>query len=247
MKNINDTLRKTLEEKATEYLNTKFTLTEFAEDSNHPDQYKVHGTILRYDVPVNVEVTFVKDGLEPRYWLITDESITMLSRYIGAIKLSKDVCVTDPCYNRDVWCMTQLNNVKPGLWDVHASIDEIDFWGKRTYILELFHRDSIREQIKELSWKECAELGVDSGQMSVFDDAYYRRKNGSEADFEADESVRDSFYDTCCNLSQNYVGIYRAGNRAVGVVCSSGCGDGSYPLEVKEIDGKIVAMKISFM
>lgn len=30
MKNINDTLQKTLEEKATEYLNTKFTLSEWA-------------------------------------------------------------------------------------------------------------------------------------------------------------------------------------------------------------------------
>jgi len=247
MKNINDTLHKILEEKATEYLNTKFTLTEIAEDPDHPDQYEAQGTILRYDASVNVEVTFTKDGLEPRYWMIADESITMPSKHIGTIRLSKDVCVTDPCYNRDVWCMAQLDNVNPGLWDVYASIDEIDCWGKRTYILELFHRDSTREQTKELSWKERAELGVDSGQMSVFDDAYYRLKNGSEADFEADKSVRDRFYDICCNLSQNYAGIYCAGNRAVGVVCSSGCGDGSYPLEVKEIDDKIVAMKISFM
>jgi len=35
--------------------------------------------------------------------------------------------------------------------------------------------------------------------------------------------------------------------KATEYFCASGCGDGSYPLEVKEIDGKIVAMKISFM
>lgn len=247
MNDTNDTLRNELEERATKHLNTQFTLTEYAEDPADPDQYVTLGTILRYGDHANVEVTFKKDGLEPWYWKITDENITMLSKRIGTIKLDKDVCVTDPCYNRDVWCMTQLNNVKPGLWAVYASIDKIDTWGKRTYILELSHCDFVNKEIEELNWTECAVLGVDSGQMSVFDDAYYRRKNGSEADFEADKSCEEKFYDTCCNLSQDYVGIYSVDDIAVGVVCSSGCGDGSYPLEVKEIGSEIIAMRINFM
>lgn len=247
MKNINDTLSKTLEKKATDYLNTRFTLKEYKEDPAHPNRYLAYGTILRYDAPANVEVSFLKDGPEPRYWMITDENITIPATHIGTINLSRNVCVTDPCYNRDVWCMTQLDNVKPGLWDVYTATDEIDCWGERTYILELNHCDLTREMIKEQRWIERASLGVDSGQMSVFDDEYYRRKNGSEAEFEADKLYSKRFYDACCTLSRNYGGIYYIDNKAVGVVCSSGCGDGSYPLEIKEIDNKIVAMKINFM
>jgi hypothetical protein len=68
---------------------------------------------------------------------------------------------------------------------VNVCIDTIDCWGERCYILELEHR---RVSLpNEPNWEERFRLGVDSGTMSVIDDAYYRRKNGSSEDFESDE------------------------------------------------------------
>ena len=242
-----ENIRNTLEEKASAYISRPFTLIDFAEDASDQKKYLVHGTIQRYNATVNVEVTFKKDGLEPRYWYITDETITMPSSRIGTITLGETVCVTDPCYERETWCATELRNVRPGLWDVFTCVDEIDCWGKRTYVIELFHRDVQQMDLEKLEWIERASLGVDSGQMSIFDDKYYRTKDGSAEIFEADEACKNTFYESCCSLSLNYAGIYRTGGKAVGVVCASGCGDGSYPLSIKEIDFKVVAIKINFM
>lgn len=249
-----DALHEILEKKAAGYLNTPFKLVSYGDDPDFKDKYAAHGTILRRGTTVNVAVTFTKADFEPTYWRITDDRIAMPSHRLGVITLGKDVCVTDPCYDRSVWCMTQLHNVKPGLWCVRASIDEIDSWGKRLYVLELAHRDSTSQE-DGFMWKEHSELGVDSGMMSVIDDVYYRRKNGSAEEFEADETAKDRFSDECSSLTYGFVGnrhtryagIYRAGNKAVGVICSSGCGDGAYPLDVVEADGEIVAMRINFM
>ena len=76
----------------------------------------------------------------------------------------------------------------------------------------------------------------------------YRRYNGSVEEFESDESKHEHFLEKCYNLTDdNRAGIFKYNNQKVGVVCSSGCGDGCYPLYVVEKDGEIVAMRINFM
>lgn len=242
-------LKKNFEEKAAEFLKAAFMLEDYTEDADFPTQYAVRGVIQRYGKPVNVVVNFEKEGLRPVYWSITDEVITLPTKRIGKIKLGKDVCVSDPCYDRSVWCMTQLHNVFPGTWEVEAGIGEIDSWGERIYILSLYHLNIPIKQREKLEWDEYGSLGVDSGQMSVFDDQYYRRKNGSAEEFEADQGYKEAFYGKCCDitLSAAGVGIFSAGAEAVGVVTSSGCGDGTYPLYVATRGGEIVAMRISFM
>lgn len=243
----NGDLKVTLEKTIISYLQTGFRLRGYDDDPDDPLKFIVNGIITRHGKPANVKVSVNKEGIKPWYWSITDDDIIMPLRLVGQLELGKDVCVTDPCYTRDVWCMTQLHNVKPGIWAAWASIDTIDTWGERTYVLELQHSSLTKEEFENMAWSEYAELGVDSGTMSVIDDRYYRRKNGSAEAFESDTALRDKFSDVCFALSSQYAGIYHANNKAVGVVCSSGCGDGGYPLEVSEIDGEIVAMRINFM
>ncbi len=139
----------------------------------------------------------------------------------------------------------KLGNVKPGIWVVSVCIDTLDSWGKRCYVLELRHR-SVKNRAR-LAWDRHGELGVDSGTMSIFDDAHYRRKNGSVEEFEADLKAKDSFTDKCFHLTDEYAGIYNANNKGVGVVCSSGIGDGEYPLYTVVKEGEIVAMEIRFL
>ena len=239
------TEEKILKNKVSAYLNKRFNMKEYVVDEKHPANYLVRGSMLQYGEKVNVEVTVEKDGLTPVYWCITDQKLALPVRKIGKINLGKDVCVSDPCYDKTIWCMRQLHNVKPGVWDVEAAIGEIDCWGERIYILTLYHEDFEITKRDLPLWENYGSLGVDSGQMSVFDDPYYGwdftySKSRSEA--------KDDFYKACCRITSSPLGIsiYYAGEKAVGVVTSSGCGDGLYPLSVVIEQDKIVAMQIDF-
>lgn len=232
-----------IESRITEFLEKKFSFRDYFNSVDLTGYYEVNGEITRYGNPVNVQVTIKKDDFTPTYWMITDEAITLCSRFLGEITLGKDVCVSDPCYDRDVWCMTVLHNVKPGKWDARVSIDTISSFGERCYVLELFHR-TVRE-VEDFDWREIFELGVDSGTMSVIDDAYYQQKKPSNS--KAEEAAAERFLENCYKAADKKAGIYRYGDKKVGVVCSSGTGDGSYPLYTAEKDGEVVAIKISFM
>jgi hypothetical protein len=232
--------------KIAEHLGNPFTLKRTRESEHDKESsYDVIGIMGRHGGPVNVRVTIKKDGDALSYWSITDEAISMKTRYVGKILLGKDVCVSDPCYDRDVWCRTTLENVKPGVWTVDAAIDTIDCWGERCYILELYHETVDRS--KEHDWADSFNLGVDSGTMSVIDDRFYQADPGPCAGLLPGDTARERFLNKCYDLKDGYAGLFKVGNKRVGVVCSSGCGDGGYPLYVVEEDGEIVAMKISFM
>lgn len=236
-------IEKTMQSKIADYLSTGFTLKRYTD--NRDETFEVHGVIVRHDAPANITVKVQAEGYIPKYWMIHDDEIIMNTKHVGFVHLGKDVIVSDPCYTRDVWCMTKLSNVKPGTWEVRAAIDTIDSWGERCYILELQHKEV--KMAANPDWVKSFELGVDSAKMSVFDDAYYKVKKYSPDMLETDRAAQEAFDAQCCSLADNYAGIFRVGKKAVGVVCSSGCGDGGYPLYVVEKNGEIVAIKISFM
>ena len=88
----------------------------------------------------------------------------------GCIELSGKVIVSDPCYDRTVWCMAADVAVKSGKYAVYiAKKDEKEF-GTRVAAIMAVHEEYI-ESIKE-SWEpyDCC-IGVDSGQCGIFDDA----------------------------------------------------------------------------
>ena len=239
-------LREELQAKGSDFLGKPFSLTDYCEDPDNHSRYKVTGVIEQYGGQANVEISFTKADL---YWMIADEEVVLPCEYFGTIELGKDVCVTDPCYARDVWCMTFLHNVLAGEWDVFISKGAIDSFGERVYVLELRNRQCSQSFLDSLDWEKHSDLGVDSGRMSVFDDRYYRRKNGSEELFDKDPALQEAFDNACSSLviNEERAGIYCLGKKPVGIVCSSGIGDGSYPLEVKTSTGVIVAMQIRFL
>ena len=228
-----------IEKNATEFLETEFQLTSVTErisEFNNKPQYIVLGTIIRHKViTTTVKLLVNKDSLMPLYWSIEGDNIPMSNYFIGKIDLGNKVVVSDPTYNLDVWCMTILDNVMPGVWDVNANVDTIDSWGERVWKLELTHATHFLSTNR--SWQEICTLGVDSGTMSVFDFKHYKPSN---------EKFRTKCFD-CVDTSERGVGLFQKGNTNVGAVCSSGVGDGSYPLDVIETDGKITAMRINFI
>lgn len=76
--------------------------------------------------------------------------------------------------------------------------------------------------------------GVDSGQILLIDPCYvYKDEYGSGGD-----------YDQCCRITLSDDG---AGQTDLGVVTSSGYGDGVYPVYAKkDANGRIVSVTIEF-
>jgi hypothetical protein len=215
--------------------------------TNNETSYKVRGYTQRFGKRTPVDVTYNKN-MKMDYWELAGDQITFWPKTIGSIILGEKVIVSDPCYNRDVWCMTILNNIYPGKWEVTACIDKVNSWGKRCYMLELYHENQENKNIPEKDWIRDFELGVDSGTMSVIDDRYYRRLNGSTESFEGNEKAKEAFYQKAHRNNTAYANLFREKDSPVGAVCSSGIGDGSYPLYIyKGVDEKITALRISFL
>jgi major membrane immunogen (membrane-anchored lipoprotein) len=145
-----------------------------------------------------------------------------------------------------------LKNVKPGRWEVRYCKNDDEAF----YRLELLHRSTMKNENldwvvwfeEDAEWKAHSKLIVDAGKMSVISDTYYRRKNGSIEEFESDEVSVDTFTEKCSKLTYyEDAGLIRHNNKKVGVVCSTGIGDGRFLLEIVEKDSEIIAMKIDFI
>lgn len=172
------------------------------------------------------------------------------------IKLGTTVRVSDPCYTDDVWCKTQLSNVRAGNYNVYVEHSDEGDWGTRVSKLEVVHEDYLVLRHNEMNWEEHSEIGVDSGQAGIFCESSYRNDELAmdivtpEGDWLGlpmmDKSEGDVFYDKMCAFTINGKG--RWGSYESGVVTSSGYGDGGYPLEILENnDGQIVGMRITYI
>lgn len=243
---INATEKNRLIKRASEYIKTEFTFKSIVSDKDNKERYKVNGSMLHNGKRVQVEITFNREDMTPTYWMITSNSLVMKYNRFGTVELSNKVVVSDPCYPSGTWCAEELNCVRPGTWSVDVAIDEIDSWGERLYILEASHSDVTSDA--KLTWETAGTLGVDSGSMSIFDSQYYRRKNGCSELFEADQEAKDAFSEKTWELRYPQLGgFYTCDGKNVGFVCASGCGDGSYPLQIAKRDNEIVGIRIDFI
>jgi hypothetical protein len=159
--------------------------------------------------------------------------------------VSSRMAVSDPCYDADVWCRGELENVLPGTWQAYAIKRDKGEWGPRVVRLVAVHREyaDTCEFAAELA---PFEVGVDSGQAGLFDCLHYR--DDTVAVEHPNVSRKDAgmlWYMQCCcrTLTREAAGVM-----PYGVVASSGYGDGSYDCFVsRNSDGKIVCVEIEFI
>tara|TARA_Y100000004_G_C8659213_1_gene304448 strand:+ start:94 stop:489 length:396 start_codon:yes stop_codon:yes gene_type:complete len=115
------------------------------------------------------------------------------------------------------------------------------------------------------SWEYIGTIGVDSGQMMLADPCYVKDfadndSDGTEGVMKLMEAMKDgsdnsfSYVGACSqsNTPQQAGVLVNDIGAEMGVVCSSGFGDGGYPVYVKRHDfgkwGKrVVEMKIEFV
>lgn len=111
------------------------------------------------------------------------------------VQIKDKVIISDPCYTRGTWCMTEQDNMLEGEYNCYVEQSDEKDWGIRIKSIEIVHSDYERPQ--EWIFKND-NVGVDSGQAGIFCDSIYPEEDTGEY------GDLNSFYGKCCELtSQN--------------------------------------------
>jgi len=164
---------------------------------------------------------------------------------IGTFQTSSDVLrISDPCYDKKVWCTGTLKNCKVGEWSAFIKYSFEGAWGTRVAeIIAVFGDLSINgvDELLNISLWENSNIsvGVDSGQCGIFDESKYPKGKST-----GEYGDSKTFYGKCCDLT---LGHDQGGVIDFGAVSGSGYGDGSYDCMIFNPANEISAVRIIFI
>lgn len=168
--------------------------------------------------------------------------------------VSGQLRVSDPCYEKSIWCSGVITNALKGTWEAFVRLN------KEGVVSSLEVANPAAKAAT--GWREQAfTAGVDSGQMCVFDEQFYRQdfddnqitpswRKMKKDKWEQEKDSGGPFYATACSLTcgENNGTEKQGGVWGHGAVSSSGYGDGSYrAFAKKDAQGKVVAVKVKFI
>jgi hypothetical protein len=144
------------------------------------------------------------------------------------LTLGSKARLTDPCYDKSVGCNAVLN-VLPGDWEVEVIND-----GE---VLLAYHI-SYPASLGGHGWEAGPDdLGVDSGQIGIFNEDLYPEDPGDYED--------GTFYMAACEACQGGGDFVEFDDKVVGFATSTCYGDGTYKAGVqRNTDGLITAIAI---
>ncbi len=156
-----------------------------------------------------------------------------IMRQIGVYDFRGQVDITDPCYNRSVWC--RINNLKIANGKYLCAIRERDEgeWGIRVSTIGIY---SLEFPVPDPNQMKCiGNIGVDAGLAGFF----HHKKNFNE----------DEWTQFCNKLYPIAKPHDRAWIDYGGFFSSSGFGDGSYDVYAYygTEDNQITALEIRFL
>ena len=182
---------------------------------------------------------------------------------IGTFEVKGDqLRVSDPCYERDTWCAGVIKKVLPGKWNAMVEMwsnDKTHGWGERVAVLRVEHEDYTGRLLnKQMTYEDSGiDVGVDSGQCGIYDESRY------QLDGKGEYGEDGTWYGEACKCTHGKedefgrplkgepyftAGILNLYGGPLGVVSSSGYGDGSYSCEVeRDPDGNAVAVTVTFL
>ena len=152
--------------------------------------------------------------------------------YKGTITFTEDVLnVTDPCYDKDVWCRSTLP-IKPGEYEWQA-VENTGIYGARIHSLSIFQRGAILARNRG---KTVAYIGVDAGLAGFFE---------NKPDYN-----REEWEEICNLLKDKNVCVAEKENafKCVGICSDSGYGDGEYAVvKLHDVEGHWVGYRIIYI
>jgi len=154
---------------------------------------------------------------------------------IGTFELKTSrMLVTDPCYGKEIWCTYTITDAKPGIWEGDVVMSDEGVWGNRVAELHVRHTEDYATDPTE---KIDTVIGVDSGQAGFFDLDEFPDCGGAD----------DKFYNEACEVTLSK-GIPAGPVSNMGIVSSSGFGDGGYSLYVGRNDkGEVISASLIFI
>lgn len=161
---------------------------------------------------------------------------------VGQITLADTCDLTDPCYDKDVWCRTTVENMLPGKYNCYAAVSDEKNWGDRVCRTWIIHEDFDKNPADDENFAEglyidkVSNNGVDAGLFGYFN---------NKPDF--DDKTWDEFLAHISSMHP-VITVCPFDGRD-GFVTSSGYGDGGYD-SVTWRDahtGKVVAINTTFL
>lgn len=158
----------------------------------------------------------------------TTEQYHLTGKEIAVMHFEGEVDITDPRYDKDVWCRMKVT-VEPG--EYHCVAWEFDggSWGTRVGIISIM-RDDDKETIFEV--EEIGDIGVDAGLAGFF----MNKPDYSETEW---HSFCERFFGTREKPKNGNAWVCE-----YGFFSSTGYGDGVYPVYAYKKDGKIWGLEI---
>ena len=147
-------------------------------------------------------------------------------KVIGRKDFGSKIDVTDPCYDRDVWCRMNDVQIEPGEYECYIDLlsdEETGGWGERVAAI------GIRKDESD-SYRPIGSIGVDAGLAGFFN---------HKPDFTDDEWV--SFCDALGGFKK------QAWFYADGFFSNSGYGDGGYNVYATGPDDAYTGLYIQFI
>lgn len=155
-----------------------------------------------------------------------------MKRYnIGTKYFEGTVDITDPCYDKDVWCRMTAE-VKPGEYEcrICRRAEKVTYGGKEYNDVRVakigIYRDGIVPNVKLM--KQIGEIGVDAGLAGFF---------MNKPDYNDEE-----WGDFCDSIRKGDAWI-----KDEGFFSHSGYGDGCYGVYAYKVNNEITALEIRFI
>lgn len=160
---------------------------------------------------------------------------------------SQTMRVSDPCYDRDVWCCGTFGKCKTGTWEAGVLKTDMGDWGVRCAVLAVRHKETGPDYsvIRQRKVYQMKDGGLERRSMWVL--TLVRQASMTRRSIRTTRSSRvcpslsmttETFGTThACDIT---LSERSAGVMPYGVVSSSGFGDGSYVCYThKGSDGEI--------
>lgn len=139
---------------------------------------------------------------------------------VGTFDFGSKTDVTDPCYNKDVWCRTTVDTV-PGRYNCYVSYSDEGDWGRRVSSIVIVHTER-RISTKDVD-ERIGEIGVDAGLAGFF--------NGKP---DYDDEGWSKIVDLCDFLNKDRLHYYFNSD---GFFSDTGFGDGTYEVRGRRGEG----------
>jgi hypothetical protein len=144
--------------------------------------------------------------------------------------------VTDPCYDKDVWCRSKFYCV-PGIYNAYIDIRHCSGWGARVHSLRVVHEfyDNKGGRYSACIWKPRyfnAVIGVDSGLCGFFDNKPDYGKHSGKGGRPSGDPLNPHTWEDVCDLLYSGTESRDYAVLSYGAFSSSGVGDGRYPCYV---------------